>query len=219
MSRHLQREVEALKRNLLMIGTAVEEAIEQSFRALLSCDHALAATVITNDEKIDEWEIEIEEDCLKLLALYRPADKDLRFIIAALKMNNSLERMGDLAVNLAEMVSGVCKSEGFALPGHMKEMVKLVRKMVRCVGDALIREDTTLCIDITKQDHRVDALNLETCRAAEKAIESDPAGVRNHLGVIRASRQLERMADLATNIAEEIVYMLTGNIIRHKADE
>ena len=219
MSRHLHREVETLKQNLLMIGTAVEEAIDRAFRALLDGDADLAASVIADDKKIDEWEIEIEESGLKLLALYRPVGDDLRFIISVLKMNAELERMGDLAANMAGMHNLLASTPEVSLPDHFKEMVKLVREMVRRTIRAMIDRDEKLALEVTNGDSLVDELHRRTFVLVEKAVKADPTAVRGLLCVTSLSRHLERIADHATNIAEDVVYMLTGKIIRHHVEE
>jgi phosphate transport system protein len=219
MKKHLQREVDSLKRNILMIGTAVETAIDQAFRALLDYDTALAEKVIADDEKIDEWELEVEEECLKLLALYRPAEADLRFIVGALKMNSDLERMGDLAANIASITNVLAGSPRIKLPAHLKEMVALVRRMVRKTIDALVRRDAKLGLEVTAEDSRIDRLHRKSFRVVEESVAADPSTIRGQLYALTISRHLERIADHATNIAEDIVYMIEGDIIRHHVGE
>lgn len=220
MPRHLQREIEALKRDILMIGTAVEEAIDQAFRAAEQRDVELAKKVVEKDSLIDEWEIEIEESCLKLLALYRPREKQLRFIVAAMKMNSDLERMGDLAANFAEMTLKLSKADdGFSLPEHLKEMVSLTRGMVGKTIEAMVQENAEMAGKVTAEDSKIDAMHEKTFEVVENKLCDEPQNVKYHMAVVTLSRYLERIADHATNIAEDIVYLLTGSIIRHRAGD
>jgi phosphate transport system protein len=219
MSVHLQREIEALKKNVLSLCALVEEQAQMAVQALLSRDKALAESVERRDPDVDHREVEVEEECLKLLALYQPVAVDLRFIICALKINNDLERIGDLAVNVARKAVTFCSLPTMAIPFDLNGMWQKVQRMLRDSLDALVNFDAALAHEVCARDDEVDHMKRENRLRAEEAIRVDPEKTSGMLTLMAASRNLERIADHATNIAEDVIYMVQGTIVRHGVPE
>jgi phosphate transport system protein len=219
MSVHLQREIETLKKNVLSLCALVEEQAEMAVRALLERDEPLALRVEHRDLEVDHREVEVEEECLKLLALYQPVAVDLRFIICALKINNDLERIGDLAVNIARKAVAFCKLPPTVIPFDVSGMWRNVQGMLQDSLDALVNFDAALAHAVCARDDDVDHMKREIRRQAEETIRVAPEKTSAMLTLMAASRNLERIADHATNIAEDVIYMVQGNIVRHGALE
>lgn len=219
MSVHLQREIETLKKNVLSLCALVEEQAQMAVRALLERDEPLALRVEQRDLEIDHREVEVEEECLKLLALYQPVAGDLRFIICALKINNDLERIGDLAVNIARKAVTFCAVPPLAIPFDLNGMWQAVQGMLRDALDALVNLDPALAHAVCARDDEVDRRKRENRVRAEEIIRHDPEKTAAMLTLMAASRNLERIADHATNIAEDVIYMVQGSIVRHGAPD
>lgn len=219
MTRHFLREIEHLKKRILAEGKVVERAIDDSIKCLLTGDQSLAKRVIENDHLIDDMEVSIEEDCLKILALHQPVARDLRFIVAAMKINNDLERMGDLAVNIAERASYLSTQERICLPVNLEEMASVTKQMVQESLQALVNSDPQLALKVTHDDDRVDDFNRQMYVEVQEIMQQNPGEANNLLHCLSASRHLERIADLATNIAEDVIYMTTGDIVRHRVED
>jgi phosphate transport system protein len=215
MSVHLQREIERLKNHVLALCTLVEEQVQRAVRALLERDAALAHEVERRDLEIDQREVEVEEECLKTLALYEPVAIDLRLVISMLKINNDLERIGDLAVNIARKAIAYAAEPLVTIPFDIAEMWKKTQRMLRDSIVALIQLDAKLAAKVCAQDNEVDLHKHEIRIQAEEAISRNPEWVRPLLRLLAVSRNLERIADCATNIAEDVIYMAEGKIIRH----
>ncbi len=215
MSVHLQREIETLKKNLLSLCALVEEQAQMAVQSLLDRDEDMAENVERRDLEVDHREVEVEEECLKLLALYQPVAVDLRFIICALKINNDLERIGDLAVNVARKAVTFCGLPPIAIPFDLNGMWQKVQRMLRDSLDALVNFDATLAHDVCARDDEVDEMKRENRRRAEELIRVEPERTSALLTLMAASRNLERIADHATNIAEDVIYMVQGHIVRH----
>jgi phosphate transport system protein len=216
MAIHLLRDLEHLKKQILAVGELVEEATDKAIAALVDRRPALAEEVMNGDDRIDRKEVEVEEECLKVLALHQPVAADLRFIVAMLKVNNDLERMGDLAVNVAERAAFVATHEPLALDLDFPAMGDVVRSMVHDALDAVVRMDTDLARAVWSRDDEVDALNRRTFETLEACMASDSSTVERCLHLLSASRNLERIADLATNIAEDVLFMVLGEVVRHR---
>lgn len=217
MALHLQRQVNQLKKLILAIGARVEEAVQNSIRAVHDRDPDLAQTVIDNDQQIDISEVELEEECLHTLALYQPVAFDLRYVIATLKINNDLERIADLAVNIAEQairISGEAQMQ--ELPFDLRDMGQRVLRMLRHSLDALVNIDPELADHVRGDDDSVDAIHREMYLNVEHAIRTNPAAAEQQIHMLGVSRNLERIADHAVNIAEDVIYMARGDILRHK---
>jgi phosphate transport system protein len=216
----LRTEIEKLKANILSLSAVVEEAVEKAMLATERRDPVMAQSVIQGDKRIDVLEVELEEECLKILALHQPVAMDLRFIIAVLKINNDLERIGDLAANLAERAIYLADHKEVAPPPTLSELADKARSMLHKSLDALVNTDTALAIEVLKTDDEVDALHRAMYGRCQKRIEEKPTEVAGLFHWLSASRYLERIADQATNIAEDVIYMMDGEIIRHhRADD
>lgn len=216
MSLHLQRQIDALKKMILSLGAAAEEAVQDAIEAIERRDIELARTVIRRDQAIDELSIELEEECLHTLALHQPVAFDLRFVAATMKIGSELERIGDLAVNIAEqavyLVEGVrAEPVPFDLPG----MTQLVREMVQKSLDSLVNGDKGLALKVCDTDDAVDQIHRTMYSKVENAIRGDPELVQTYIHLLSVSRNLERMADHAVNVAEDVLYMTEGEIHRH----
>ena len=218
MTKHIERQIETLKERILRLGTLVEEAISKSITALINRDTALAQRVIVNDSEIDAMEVEVEEECLKILALYQPVAADLRFVVAVLKINNDLERMGDLARNIAKRVTQLEGGDPYDLPPEIRTMATQAQEMVRQCLDAVVKRDPTLARQVREEDDIVDEARQRIQRRVLQGIKNAPENVENLLRINSVSKHIERIADMATNIAEDVVYMVEGDIVRHRSE-
>ena len=218
MTRHIERQIENLKERILRLGTLVEEAISKSITALINRETALAQRVMANDVEIDAMEVEVEEECLKILALYQPVAADLRFVVAVLKINNDLERMGDLARNIAKRVTQLEGGDPYDLPPEIRMMATQAQEMVRQCLDAVVKRDPTLARQVREEDDIVDEARQRIQRRVLQGIKDRPENVENLLRINSVSKHIERIADMATNIAEDVVYMVEGDIVRHRTE-
>lgn len=214
--KHIQRQIDLLKQKILEVGGLVEEAIANAISAMLNRDGKLAMRVIVDDSVIDSMEVEVEEDCLKILALYQPVAADLRFVVAILKINNDLERIGDLARNIAKRVNYLSKSDPIELPFSLRDMTTKVQSMVRMSLDALVNADPSLARQVRLEDDVVDDERKKIADHIISLIKIMPERVEYLLKLNSVSKHLERIADMATNIAEDVIYMVEGEIVRHK---
>ncbi len=216
MARHIEHQIAQLKNSILQFGTIVEESISRSNTALFKRDVELAQKVIANDTEIDRLEVELEEECLKVLALYQPVAADLRFVVAVLKINNDLERIGDLASNIAKTVSQFTITGPLELPEEISSMAKQVEEMVKNSLDAVVKADPDLARQVRREDDVVDAGRQAVRKLVMQRIKKDPEKVESLLQINSVSKHLERIADMATNIAEDVIYMVEGEIVRHR---
>jgi len=219
MSLHLHRDLESLKKDILTMGAMVESAVRKSVRALHERRSALAQEVIDGDERVDRWEIDVEEQCLKILALHQPVAEDLRFIAAVIKMNNNLERVGDLAVNIAEQALFLANEPPLPIPATLTTMSETTMEMLRASLDAFVNRDPIAARAICARDDEVDQYNREIILELEWLMQSEPSTIGARMRLFSAARQLERIADHATNVAEEVVYLVEGEIIRHQSEK
>jgi len=215
MERHFQRELNQLKKKVLSLGAMAEEAVRLSLKALQTRDIRLADKVIDADREIDVQEVEIEEDCLKILALHQPVAIDLRIISAMIKINNDLERVGDEAVNIAERSIVMSKQPPADIGVNYDLMAKKTESMLKSSLDALVNLDTDLAYKVCLADDEVDDINRITYDKVKEAIRNNPDRVGYLINFLLVSRHVERIADHATNIAEEVIYMVEGEIHRH----
>jgi len=219
MSLQFEKETARLKKKLLSVSALVEESIQRAVKAVIERNRDLALQVIENDAAIDDMEVDVEEDCLKVLALHQPVATDLRFIIACLKINNDLERIGDLAVNLAERGIKLAEHPPITMPFDLRRMQEVVRGMLRDALDALVNMDTGLAHGVILADDEVDAINRRAFREINRRIRENAAEIDTLIHYLGVSRHMERTADHATNIAEDVIYMIEGTIIRHRVME
>jgi phosphate transport system protein len=215
MPKHLHRDLDLLSRELLTMGATVEDAANKAVTALINRQEDLAQEVIAGDAAINEKENLVEEEALKILALHQPVAQDLRFIITAMKVNNDLERIGDLAVNLGERTLQMLEFDPVPVPDNFRQLVDAAQSMVRDCLNGLVNRDAELARKICEVDDQVDSLHREMFRHFQDFIKNDPSACEPGLCMISASKHLERIGDLATNIAEDIVFMVEGEIIRH----
>jgi len=219
MTRHIERQIDHLKEKILRVGTLVEEAFSKSITALINRDMALAQRVMASDEEIDRMEVEVEEECLKILALYQPVAADLRFVVAVLKINNDLERMGDLARNIAKRVAQLSTGAAVDLPPEIRTMSMLAQDMVKQSLDAVVNADPTLARQVREEDDAVDEARQQIRRRILQGIKAQPEQLENLLRINSVSKHIERIADMATNIAEDVIYMVEGDIVRHRTTD
>ena len=214
--KHLQRDLDGLTREVLAMGAMVEDATARAMEALLGRDQALAQRVIEGDREIDRKEIEIEEECLKILALHQPVAADLRYIVAILKLNNDLERMGDLAQNIAERTRTLADLEGAEPPPELRGMMERVQSMVvRCL-DALVRLDVGMARSVLEDDEAVDEIHRNMYAGLQDRMMRHPERIPPLVQYMSVSRYLERIADQATNIAEDVIFTAEGEVVRHR---
>lgn len=215
MTKHFLRDLDSLRRAVLLNGRAVETAFEKAIAALMNGGRELAAEVIEGDAAIDEREIEIEVECLKILALHQPVAHDLRFLVAVLKVNNDLERIGDLSKNLAKNAIRMAEIDADPVPVGFHEMSRRTRAMVRDSLDALIEPNIETARAVLAADDAVDALEAELIQQLLETMRADPSRIEASVCLLDVARGMERIADMATNIAEDIVFLVEGELIRH----
>jgi phosphate transport system protein len=219
MERQFEKELESLKTTLIKMGSLVEDAVRSALDSFLSRDEELARRVIAQDERINNLEIEVDHAIIDLLALRQPVAVDLRFLLSAQKINNDLERMGDHAVNIAESSLGLLR---FPPPGQFQkltEMVEVTKLMLQQALDGFIHQDPGLARAVLIHDDRIDALNRELVTDVMHAMKGDATTIESGLDLIRISRNLERVADLATNISEEIIFIAQALVVKHHAED
>jgi len=219
MPRHLQREIEKLKKKILSLGALVEENVQRAVKSISDRDLKLANLVLGADPEIDQMEVDIEEDCLKILALNQPVAIDLRFIIAVLKINNDLERIGDLAINIAERSAFLATKENVRIPFDFPGMSGLAQAMLKKSLDSLVNLDSKSAREVIVSDDRIDAMHREMYTQIAEGIRRNMDQLDSYINLLAVSRQLERIADHATNIAEDVIYMVDGEIARHRGDD
>jgi phosphate transport system protein len=218
MKRHLQVELEKLKKRILLMAGMAEESVQNAVKALKSRDLDLAERTIEGDQAMNDLEVEIEEECLKILALHQPVAVDLRFIVAVIKINNDLERVGDMAVNIAERVLIVAKVPPVSLAFDFEAMAAKAEAMLKMSLDSLVNLDVDMAYKVGLMDDDVDAMKIHCYDLVKEAIKKEPDRANCLINLLLVSRHLERIGDHATNIAEEVIYMVEGEIHRHKME-
>ncbi|MEA3286867.1 MAG: phosphate signaling complex protein PhoU [Candidatus Marinimicrobia bacterium] len=218
MIQHLHREIENLKKKIIQEATLVEENLRESIKALLERDGELARRIVKRDDIIDEMEVEVEEDCLKIFALYQPVAIDLRYIVAFLKLNNDLERIGDLTANIAARAASLSVQDILEIPSQIPEMAVITQKMLKNSLDALIDLDGEKATEVMAEDDRVDTLHESMYHVIGEHMQESPERISQWMEILAISRYLERIADHCTNIAEDVEYMLSGEIHRHESE-
>jgi len=219
MTVHLERELDRLKKKILALGAIVEERVRMAIKAMEARDRELAKKVIEADDEIDQIEVDVEEGCLKILALYQPVAIDLRFIVAVIKINNDLERIGDIAVNIAERAAFLATQPKLDIPFDFGSMAEKTQSMLKKSLDALVNMDLNLAWEVGAADDEVDAINRDMYLQVQDGIRKNIDRMECLIHLLQASRHLERIADHATNIAEDVIYMINGEIVRHRAED
>jgi len=216
MTVHMLRELDRLKKSILSLSALVEESVQQAVLALRKGDVELASKVSGGDNRVNQMEVDLEEDCLKILALHQPVAADLRFIVSVLKINNDLERIGDLAANIADRTLDIMQQERVAPPFDLEQMSEKVQEMLELALDALVNVDLNMARSAIRLDDVVDHLHKQSFDQVKDRIRDTPEKMDALINYLSVSRYLERIADLATNIAEDVVYMIEGKIVRHQ---
>lgn len=219
MHRHFDEELQELKEKLLRMSSLVEEAISKSIKALVDRNSELAENVIKSDNAINMLEIEIDDLSVRLLALRQPEAADLRFITSAMKIDKDLERMGDHAVNISELTLNLIKVPPLKPLIDIPRMASLAQLMVRDSLNAFVNKDSTLAKNVCERDNEVDNLNDQVLRELLTYMMQDPKNIERALDLIIVAKNLERIADLSTNIGEDVIYMINGRIIKHHFEE
>jgi phosphate transport system protein len=216
---HFEEELQALKNRLLNMGALVEERVHQAIQALIERRPETTDRIIAGDQDVNDLQIEIDDRCLKLLALQQPMATDLRLITAAMKINSDLERIGDQAVNIAENAARVLAHPPLKPLLDLPRMADITERMTRDSLDAFVRRDPDLARSILARDDEVDQLKDQVFRVLLTYMMADPATIERALGLILVSRNLERIADHATNIAEDVIFLVEAKDVRHHHEE
>jgi phosphate transport system protein len=216
MSLHLQRDLEGLKKQILQLGNLVEGVISNALQALVSREPQLAAKAMQEEDEINNTEVLIETECLKILALHQPVAVDLRFIVVVLKVNNDLERMADIAQNIAARAIDLAMFPEVPLLQEItQDLPEAVRSMVRKSLDALVSLDLDQAREVVAMDDQVDEINRRMFDQVQVMIEKNVKHTAAAMNILSSSRYMERIADLATNIAEDVIFMVEGRVVRH----
>ena len=220
MSLHLERDLDELKRDVLHLGSLVETALGNASFVLRDRRVKLAQAVYAGESEINEKEVQIEESCLKILALHQPVAIDLRFIVVVLKVNNDLERIGDLAENLTARAVYLAEREPMPEPmAIINGMFVTIRSMLKDSLDSLVKLDVDLARKVIEQDDGVDQINRQMYDDFRQMMARDASMIEQATSWLSCSRYLERIADLATNISEDVVFMVEGEVVRHQTQE
>jgi phosphate transport system protein len=212
---HFQRDVDKLKRQILALSAEVEDDVRAAVRAVENRDEELARQVINREPQINTMEVDVEENCLKILALHQPVAGDLRYVIAVLKINQDLERIGDLAVHIAEHALFLCGQPPLAIPFRLGEMADKSQAMLKKVLDAFVNMNEPQAREVCASDSEIDAIKHDIIQQVKKAMTQNIALFESLHQIINIARHLERIGDHATNIAEDLIYLIEGRIVRH----
>ncbi|MDO9228893.1 MAG: phosphate signaling complex protein PhoU [Syntrophales bacterium] len=215
-SREYERELQEIREGLLYLGALTERALERGAQALLERNSVLAREIVREDEQIDRLDVDLEEKCIRLLALRQPAARDLRFITTAIKITGHLERIGDMAANIAEKVLILNDLPQIKPYVDLPRMVEISRGMIRKSLDAMVREDVELAKKVGEEDAVIDQLNDQVFRELLTFMMEDPRKIQICLYIMQISKSLERIADHAEGVADMVIYMVTGKSVRHK---
>lgn len=216
MAIHFQKELLKIKKSILTLGAMVEDRVRLAVQAVEDRDAELAKKIVNLDHEVDQMEVDIEEECLKILALYQPVAVDLRFLIAVIKINSELESIGDQAVNIAQRVAIIAKQKQYNFVFDYRDMAQKAQEMLKKSLDALVNLDLDLAFRVLVMDDEVDLIQKQAYDEIKMAMADCPTGSHGYLiNLLLVSRHLERLADHATNVAEEVIYLIEGEIVRH----
>jgi phosphate transport system protein len=210
-----EEELKKLREEILYMGGMVEDQIQKAIKSLVDRDSNLAEVIIERDHEVNRLDVDIDDLCIKLLALHQPAGRDLRFITTGLKITTDLERIGDMAVNISERALELNQEPQLKPYIDIPRMARIAQRMIRESLDAFVREDTELALTVCKNDEEVDQLNSQIFREVVTFMIADPATINRAIKISSISKYLERIADNATNIAEMVIFMVKGKSIRH----
>ena len=217
MTVHLQRDLDSLKKDIVHLGSLVQNSTQSVVEFLGTKSEQQLQDVLEYEDRINELEVDIEEHCLKVLALHQPVAIDLRFIIVIMKVNNDLERMGDQAVNISHRVKSLIDGPELPISLPIDEMTNAVQRMVSLSLEALVSQDPAIAREVVDMDDIVDDLNAQTYDLIRETIQANPSLVNSAMSMATISSNLERIGDLCTNIAEEVIFMVEGQVIRHQS--
>jgi phosphate transport system protein len=215
MARYFHKELEKIKKMILSLGAMVEERVRRITAAIGDRDDVVADEIVRSDYEIDEMEVEIEEECLKIMALHQPVAIDLRFLVAVIKINNDLERIADETVNIAQRIQTMAKHQPDRLVFDYEPMASQVEKMLQLSLDALVNMDVDMAFKVVTMDDAVDGIHRQVYQLSRDEMKHHPDRMAFLINFYLISRHLERIADHATNIAEEVIYLIEGEIVRH----
>lgn len=218
MNAHLRKDLQLLKDKIVREAVSVEESVRKSVKALRELSHNLAEDIVKSDYDIDKLEVEIEEDCLKILALHQPVASDLRLVITILKINNELEHIGDMAVNIAKRIPFISSLERSEIPFDLDTVTSRAIYMLKSSIDSFLDEDEYLALGVCRDDEIIDAENRKCYGNVKVAIAKNPQAAMAQVNYLLVSKSLERIGDLCTNIAEDIIYMKRSIIVRHNLE-
>jgi phosphate transport system protein len=210
-----EEELKKLREEILYMGGLVEDQIQKAVKSLVDRDSEMAQIIIERDHEVNRLDVEIDDLCIRLLALHQPAGKDLRFITTGLKVTTDLERIGDMSVNLCERALELNQEPQLKPYIDIPRMARIAQRMIRESLDAFVREDTDLALKVCKDDEEIDQLNSQIFREVISFMIEDPHTINRAMKISSISKYLERMADHATNIAEMVIFMAKGKSIRH----
>ena len=219
MAKHLEKELERLKKLIYSLSARVDESLELAVKSIQENDIELARKVIAADRNIDALEVEVEEECLKALALYQPVAIDLRFIIAVMKMTSDLERIGDLAADIAKNGIAINQAEKPKIPLDLHQMAYLVKTIVRKSLDSLVNIDPYLAREVIRDDDEINAMKAEMKDEILAALQREPEHAETLMTLLAVTSRLERIGDHASNIAEDVIYMVEAEIVRHQPSD
>jgi len=212
-------ELDQLRTMLIRMGSLVEEQIDCGVKSIIDGDESLSALVIERDKKVDEYDNAIDQQCMRIFALTQPVAVDLRLLMAALKINNELERIGDIAVNLAERVKALVPFRAFVKETRLREMATAAREMVKAAIDSFVNNDPGLAKKVLTSDDVIDSIDRQMFELMVGKMKGSKDLIEPAVHVVILSRHLERLADHATNIAEDVIFLVNARIIKHNADE
>ncbi|MCF6188727.1 MAG: phosphate signaling complex protein PhoU [Desulfobulbaceae bacterium] len=212
------REIETLKKKVMILGSLVEDRVRKACLAMQSRDESLLKEIIASDWEIDDMEVEVEEECLKILALHQPVASDLRLLITVIKINNELERIADIAVNISKRIQTISKDSSLHFSIDYQPMADKVQGMLKLSLDALIMEDADLARRVFLEDDEVDQLRNQAYKGVIRELNSEPGHAACLVNLYLLARHLERIGDRTTNIAEEVIYLVEGEIVRGETD-
>jgi phosphate transport system protein len=215
MTIHLQRDLDKVRQQVLLLGGLVKENTQQAIAYLSRQDGERRAEILDRETQINQLEVEVEEDCLKILALHQPVATDLRFVVAVLKVTNDLERMGDQAINILSRADVIASEPPLAFSFPIDQMAVIVDEMVTSSLDCLIRQNIDLAERVVAMDDELDDLHASNFAKLREAVIAQPSSVNVAMSYATISANLERIGDLSTNIAEDVIFMTAGDIVRH----
>lgn len=219
MAKHLEKELDRIRKLIYTLGARVDESLELAVKSIQESDLELATKIFEGDHEIDDMEVEVEEECLKALALYQPVAIDLRFIVAVMKMNSDLERIGDLAADIAKNGMFINKVAKPRIPLDLHQMTYLAKAIVRKSLDSLLNIDAYLAREVLKDDEAINDIKSEMKMEIVEALKREPEHAESLITMLAVTNRLERIGDHACNIAEDVIYMVEADIVRHQFDE